>query len=141
MPDNLSHTNTGSAQLFTPLGHARLHFYFRTSLGKAMWFDSMQLTRLGVALALVPNLKHWQTNYPLEGGRPGSVNWTAVGADLLRMAQEAGEYEPSEEEGPRGGGRPRLPYGEALRRYQERQAARKARRAARPAGMPAELVA
>lgn len=136
----MTHADERVTQLFTPLGHYRLHFYFRTSQGKVMWFDAAGLTRQGPALALLPDPQHWLAMYP-KAGRPGVTDWAAAGADLLKVAQDAGEYEPGPLEGPNHGGRPRLPYGEALRRYQERQAARKARRAARPAGMPAELVA
>ena len=113
-------------QSFTALGYHRLAYFFLAPDGEVRWFDCRTIARLGAALTLIPDMSHWRTLYPLSG-RPGSVDWASVGADLIRMAKAAGPYEPRDGEGPgRAGRRPYTPT-ERLEAYRQRQIRRSLR--------------
>ena len=114
----------GTAPSFTPLGHYRLRYFFRAQDGEVVWYDCRTLARLGAALTLIPDISHWRRLYPREG-RPGQVDWEAVGAALIRLAKAAGPYEPQFGEGPSQGGRRPYTPAERLEAYQRRRAARK----------------
>ena len=124
--------------LFTALGIHRQRFFFRCACGIVTWHTASELSRIGAALMLLPDLDHWRALYPREGHKHGGVNWAAVGADLIRMGTEAGEYQPKAGEGPNPIGRPRLPEEEKRRRADARKARR---RDARRLSPPAHVVA
>ena len=94
-------------RLFSPLGHHRGRFYFRSG-DTVSWWSPGDLCRVGPALVLIPDIAHWRGLYPVDGSRHGAVDWEHVGADLIRMAKEAGPYGPAPGEGPAPVGRPRL---------------------------------
>lgn len=112
-------------QPFIALGHHRQRYYYRTAAAGVMWFNSGQLCRVGGAMDLIPDVEHWRTLYPMDGTRGGTVDWLKAGGALIKLAQDAGPYEPGAGEGPVSGSR--LPYSpsERLAAYRLRQEARK----------------
>ena len=135
---NLARARVREGEPFTPLGVHRQRYFFRCAYGIVTWHTAGELSRIGAALMLLPDLDHWRGLYPREGHKHGGVNWAAVGADLIRMATEAGEYQPKAGEGPAPIGRPRLPEEEKRRRAEARKARR---RDARKLAPPAHVVA
>ena len=99
--------------LFDALGYFRhgntLWFYFETRAG-VRWFRSATLCREGAAFELHPDPEHWKlggTRVARDGSDTGRTDWTVIGADLIRLAIEAGPYQPAPEDMPRGPGRPK----------------------------------
>lgn len=119
---NLARACAKGEHLFTPLGHHRGRFYFR-SADAVMWWSPGDLCRVGPALVLVPDIQHWRAMYP-RGGKAEAVDWEAAGAGLLRMAKDAGPYTPAPGEGPAPVGRPRLSDEERQRRKAEHDASK-----------------
>ena len=118
---NLARAGAKGGQLFTPLGFHRGRYFFKSG-GMVTWWSAGDLSRIGAALAIVPDIYHWRAMYPLDGGRPGAVDWERVGAELICMAQKAGAYLPGPGEGPAPVGRPRLSEEGRACRQAERQA-------------------
>ena len=110
-------------QPFIPLGHHRQRYYYRTASAGVMWFASAQLCRVGGAMDLIPDVEHWRRLYPMDGTRGGTVDWLKAGGALIKLAQDAGPYEPGPGEGPVTG-RPYTPS-QRLEAYLARQHQRK----------------
>ena len=122
---NLARARAREGALFTPLGIHRQRYFFRGFYGFVSWHTASELSRIGAALSILPDLDHWRGAYPGKGHKHGGVNWAAAGTDLIRMATEAGEYQPKDGEGPNPIGRPRLPEEEKHRRAEARKARRR----------------
>jgi hypothetical protein len=99
--------------LFKPLGRDRSgsFWFFSRSAGCPLRFSARDLSRLGAALAIYPDLDHWRWVAPGRATKGAQhADWAAIGADLIArcnaVVSERGFYDPPREVRPLRG-RPR----------------------------------